>query len=106
MAMNKPKKSNTRLRIDKFFKCGLNPMITNAYANERLDGHGESFRSNITIKIIEYLKGVPIVAHGAIAHKFVSEHKIDDHAVYKTKHLRLLSYDNVIALAHKIKNNS
>jgi hypothetical protein len=99
--------SPTRKRLNILRENGLRTLETNAFSNERPDGHGQgvSNRELLTTLIANLPHLVGVIAHGEHAKRSLDSLTLPSHLrVYKGRHFRLEKYSNVGALAQKFSN--
>jgi hypothetical protein len=89
--------SNTRLRLNRLRGAGLQCLESNAFWNERADGHGSGSSNemlNTLIASMPLLKG--IIAHGLIAQKCLNGLVLPDCIQrHHMRHFRSESYANL-----------
>lgn len=96
--------SPTRKRLNILRESGLRPLETNAFLNERPNGHGQgvSSRQLLPTLIASLPQLVGVIAHGEHAKNSLESLTLPSHLrVYRGRHFRLETFSNVEVLAQE-----
>jgi hypothetical protein len=96
--------SNTRARLNRLRAHKLNCLETNAYSNERPDGHGSGVsNAGLLRAFLSMPRLKAVIAHGTVAQKILRTQSLPARIqCYCTRHFRSESYATLDSIAREI----